>query len=991
MNRTIRSVLVLLLAVPFLFLLGEGWDLAFLKTPRLQKRMERLSIVSYDLFSIQKNLLFLLSETGRALDPAQVRGYLAQIDSCRMDIAYRGSVLSSGQRRTLEKFSHLPEIRNGRGPFFLRLSTLLDVSVDLLKSVEELRKDSTLEAARANSRLNRIALWLSLLFAGSLGASGIWISQNLTIHKLSEFNTLLTKVNQVVASAGGESDLIQAICDLAVHHGHLSLAWIGRPDDLGFFRILGVSGVAEYLEGARISVDPSSAGGQGPVALAWRNDRPCYIQSLVESKIPPDWKNRARRFGLEAVAALPIHRGGAIWGVFTVYHRRRNMFDAGLQNLLEELATDISRGFDRMDTLHRQEILSSAMASVGEGVFICDAQKRIVYVNDAFTALTGYASSEMSGEDACHVLHCFSDSGAKSRIAEALDSGSGYQGEILSERKDGSRFWLLLTVNPVRGGGERVVRFVGVMRNITAIHDLSERMGFQASHDVLTGLPNRRALQAHLSRAISLASRNGTALAVGMFDLDDFKPVNDNFGHEAGDRLLRDLAGRLMSDIRESDFLARLGGDEFVVVIENLDVQNPLLKLEPLLERLHRAVEPPFDLAEGRTVSVNLSLGIALYPLDGNTGDLLLREADAAMFQVKEKKHERLSWWQRGSRPPSQPPAEKAFDPYGPETAALLDRAGPWIESVIGIFLAEFFELLARNAEQAAILSALDEEERQKLRVVLARHLTFLFRSSTNRKMILAQGKRVGKTHTLVGVRGPYLLQSKGLFDRILIENMNRSLLPARERYRMLLIAEARLGEDIQEQLRTEIAITGAYFDILSHPLPKEDAQWKTACKRELVILGSLPGILSAVLLGPEGEKSFAVLSVAGLRGTDFAKLLQAPGREKGADPAFLRSLESFNQAMEGGRIFSASSVDRDPRFAFLAEAARKTGIRSLLFIPVRNGSEEPIAVVCLAGSFPNMFEALWMQQFSHGLGERWTQIYSQMAHGIGETRRGEK
>ena len=421
MNRAARTVIFFLLAVPFLFLIGEGWNLDFREAPRLQKKMESLSRVQFDLFSIQKNLVFLLSESGRAQESPQLRGFLAQIDASRRDIESQKSALSPGQRRKVSDFSPLPEPGEERRAFFLQLSTLLDRSIGLMKSVEGLRKNLSLEAAQAAGRLNRIALWLSLLFASSLGMTGLWILQNLTLRKVSEFNTLLTKVNQIVASAENESSLIQSICDLAVKHGHLSLAWIGVPDESGAFRFLGISGAVGYLEGLRISLDPSDPSGQGPAAGAWRNDCPYYTQSLEDATIPPEWKKRARAFGLHSVAALPIRRGGRVFGVLTVYHRRRNMFDEKLRNLLEELVLDISRGFDRMDTLRRQTLLSGALASVAEGVFVLGAEKRIVYVNQAFTDMTGYSPDEIIGREATRILYCCTDPGTKGRIVEALD------------------------------------------------------------------------------------------------------------------------------------------------------------------------------------------------------------------------------------------------------------------------------------------------------------------------------------------------------------------------------------------------------------------------------------------------------------------------------------------------------------------------------------------------------------------------------------------
>lgn len=182
--------------------------------------------------------------------------------------------------------------------------------------------------------------------------------------------------------------------------------------------------------------------------------------------------------------------------------------------------------------------------------------------------------------------------------------------------------------------------------------DLRERLVRQeasearrARHDVLTDLPNRLALLQELPQAIARAKRHGTYLAVGMIDLDDFKPVNDVFGHATGDELLRQFAGRLQSLLRASDLLVRLGGDEFVVVFDDLDPEAFMVQLRIALERLHSAVETPFGLGGDRSASVQMSLGMAIFPDNGIDADILLRLADQALYAAKAQKTNREQFW----------------------------------------------------------------------------------------------------------------------------------------------------------------------------------------------------------------------------------------------------------------------------------------------------------------------------------------------------------
>jgi diguanylate cyclase (GGDEF)-like protein len=171
------------------------------------------------------------------------------------------------------------------------------------------------------------------------------------------------------------------------------------------------------------------------------------------------------------------------------------------------------------------------------------------------------------------------------------------------------------------------------------------REAHRARHDALTGLPNRLALLQELPQAIARAQRHGTQLAVGMIDLDDFKPVNDTFGHATGDEVLRQLAGRMQSLLRVPDLVVRWGGDEFVIVLEDLDPPTVMSQLQAALDRLHAAVGTPFDLGNGHSASLRMSLGVALFPDDGHEANALLRQADAAMYTTKARKAERERWW----------------------------------------------------------------------------------------------------------------------------------------------------------------------------------------------------------------------------------------------------------------------------------------------------------------------------------------------------------
>ncbi|MGC8697544.1 MAG: diguanylate cyclase domain-containing protein, partial [Halothiobacillus sp.] len=253
-----------------------------------------------------------------------------------------------------------------------------------------------------------------------------------------------------------------------------------------------------------------------------------------------------------------------------------------------------------------------------------------------------------------------------------------------------------------------------------------ESAEYRAVHDALTGLPNRAALMQHLTQAIARARRQGSALAVGMLDLDDFKPINDQLGHAAGDELLRLVTHRLRAQLRETDFLARLGGDEFVLVFEDLLLEQAPMQLKLMLERFHTVMAPPFILEGAHEVAIGLSLGLALYPQAGIDADQLLRQADAAMYAIKAQKHQRATWWQLSDEIAPAPAVPSAFSAFNAQAMAGLTRIQPLLVQVADLFIDQFYEGMALDPEVAAILATLGDDELVHLKAQQKAHLLFL-------------------------------------------------------------------------------------------------------------------------------------------------------------------------------------------------------------------------------------------------------------------------
>ncbi len=293
----------------------------------------------------------------------------------------------------------------------------------------------------------------------------------------------------------------------------------------------------------------------------------------------------------------------------------------------------------RQEADERLRLLESVVVHTNDAVIITEARPvdepgpRIVYVNAAFTRMTGYASSEVHGRSPRLLQGPNSERGALDTLRTALKSWSSVVAEVLNYRKDGTEFWVELSIVPVADTGGDITHWVSVQRDVTARRQTDE-LRHLALHDPLTDLPNRALLGDRVTLALRAAERGATPLALLLFDLDHFKEVNDTLGHHAGDLLLQDVAARLVEAVRASDTVARLGGDEFAVLLPDADAAGAVTAVGAILA----ALKQPF-LVEGQRVEVGASIGVALAPAHGTDVETLLQHADVAMYTAKRAGH----------------------------------------------------------------------------------------------------------------------------------------------------------------------------------------------------------------------------------------------------------------------------------------------------------------------------------------------------------------
>lgn len=279
-------------------------------------------------------------------------------------------------------------------------------------------------------------------------------------------------------------------------------------------------------------------------------------------------------------------------------------------------------------------LLRRAVETTESGIVITDALQAdmpMVYVNPAFTTITGYEASEALGRN-CRLLQGDDvHQPGMAEIREALANESDVRVSVRNYRKDGAPFWNDLHLTPLRDSRGITTHFLGVITDVTERNRYEETLAYRATHDDLTGLPNRQLVLDRLGQSLRNAERHGCHVVVIFVDLDDFKLINDTLGHGAGDEVLRAVATRLQSTVRETDTVGRFGGDEFVIVLsEPVDTRQ----LHDLLERITAAVSAPM-LLDGIRHTITPSIGYSASPEAGTTAEALLMRSDLAMYQAK--------------------------------------------------------------------------------------------------------------------------------------------------------------------------------------------------------------------------------------------------------------------------------------------------------------------------------------------------------------------
>ena len=277
-------------------------------------------------------------------------------------------------------------------------------------------------------------------------------------------------------------------------------------------------------------------------------------------------------------------------------------------------------------------LASAVFETATEAVMVTDTRHRIIKVNKAFTNITGFSEEEALGQTPAILKSGHHDKSYYIAMFQELDTKDHWSGEIWNRRKNGEAYPEWLAISAMRDDQGELEGYVSLFSDITKRKQNEARILHQANFDSLTGLANRSLFADRLSRSLELAKKSHTNMALLFVGLDNFKAVNETLGHSVGDQLLQEVARRLSANLTKSDTVARLGSDEFAVILSEKD---NLRRAEDLADTLLTAISEPYS-ANGQEAFITASIGVSVYPQDGDNTEDLLRKADIAMYRAKE-------------------------------------------------------------------------------------------------------------------------------------------------------------------------------------------------------------------------------------------------------------------------------------------------------------------------------------------------------------------
>lgn len=501
-----------------------------------------------------------------------------------------------------------------------------------------------------------VALMMVVLFVSMyrslISAIAERIAAEGRVQRVRDLYEALSKTNRLIADHCDQGQLFSEVCRIVVQLGHFDLALIAMVNPLSGRAMATASAgpaVTTYLKKIQSGDENLMPVGCQPAAGCISSGRPVIINRLDFLAPTRPWEVEAVAAGLKSAAAFPLVKRHSVVGALVIYCSGEERFDEQLTNLLTEISNSISFALEGMaredfrraadqalrDSEQRYHMV---MEGAGDAILLVEGDGRIIEANSRAVDQLGYSREELRSVPVMSLFPRNQQTESKNRHQRILATGRTVDSSITLIRKDQGTIPVDAVESRVDLHGRQLI--LSIFRDVSERKAAEERIHHLAFHDALTGLPNRTLLMDRIEQSIREARRRDNLVGILFLDLDNFKNVNDTLGHDCGDELLQNVAMRMRNTLRSEDTLARLGGDEFIVLITD---PNSPADMEVVAQKIIQAMSVPFVIA-GHTFHITCSIGMSIFPRDGQDSGVLLRTADEALYGVKKEGRNRAAF-----------------------------------------------------------------------------------------------------------------------------------------------------------------------------------------------------------------------------------------------------------------------------------------------------------------------------------------------------------
>jgi diguanylate cyclase (GGDEF)-like protein/PAS domain S-box-containing protein len=445
-----------------------------------------------------------------------------------------------------------------------------------------------------------------------------------------------------------EGRLLQSVCNILSGSPSIDIAFCALINDADVLRVATAAGDG-IPDIAGVVLNPT--GLQSPLGKVCATGEPFILERGLLDLGCEDLKVLPWIFLNQPAAIYPMKSRGRGIGLVGVVGNVWQLQEFSMRLLLQRVAQHTGFALDMLRTFVAQvdaakelRLAASVFDNSLQGIIVSDASGVILKANAAVTRATGYATEELIGETPRIFRSGRHDQTFYSTFWDSIRHTGQWQGEIWNRRKNGEEFPEWLSISTIFDEHKQARYYIGIFVDLSQQKEAESRLAYLAHHDVLTGLPNRALFNDRLMIAIAHARRSQHLLALLFIDLDQFKYINDCYGHAVGDELLRETAHRIARCLRDEDTLSRMGGDEFNVLLQHFGSRE---EVGSVASRILSALEAPVFVNDC-VLSISASVGISVYPEDGDDPAILMNHSDTAMYRAKQDGRGCVRFFQRG-------------------------------------------------------------------------------------------------------------------------------------------------------------------------------------------------------------------------------------------------------------------------------------------------------------------------------------------------------